>query len=152
MKQIKCLGDSVILEKKEYYALLYQIERLSRDNPIVAHCIRVNKNLTVEIRYKRIPMPLSPWFRAGRNTVLTSFGIITKLVNYMKNKAVEHQEIFTELEDLKYQWQPSYSSALIRFPLQLKYTSIHEYELLRKEFPLPSVSFLKTFASLYIIP
>ena len=147
IKQIKCLGDGFILEKKKDYALIYQIERPSRDIPIVTHCIRVNKNLTVEIRYKGIPMPLPPWFRAGRNTVLISFSIITNLVNYMKNRAVEHQEIFTELEDLKYQRQPSYSSNLIRFSLQLRYTSIQAYELLRKEFSLPSVSFLKTFTS-----
>lgn len=146
-KRVKSLGDGFILEKKEDYVLIYQVERLSRDIPIVTHCIRVNGKLNIEIRYKGIPMPLPSWYWTGRNAVLTSFSIITNLINYMKNKADDHQGIFAELEDLKYQKQPSYSSKLVQFSLQMRYTSIQAYELLRKEFPLPSVSYLKTFTS-----
>ena len=146
-EKIKSLGENFILEKKEEHSLVYQIERLPQDVPIVTHCIRVDKNLHVKICYKGVPMPLPPWFWKGRNSVLNSFSTFTNLIAHMRNKSEEHQGILAELETLKYQKQPCYSSKMVRYSLQLRYTSIQSYQLLRKEFSLPSVSYLKTFTS-----
>ena len=38
--------------------------------------------------------------------------------------------------------RPPYSSAMIRFALHLRYTSLQSYKLLLEKFPLPSISTL----------
>ena len=119
------------------------MEKLPRDIPI-CDTLYSRKKKTVELRYKGVPMPLPPWFWTGWNAALTSFRVITNLISYVKNnKSDEYQRIFSELEDFKYQRQTSYFSNLIRFPIQVGYTSIQAYEILHQEFPLPSCVILE---------
>ena len=65
----------------------------------------------------------------------------------MKQVIEEKDENLEEVNNLRYSTVTEYSPRLIRYALQLRYTSLQRYKLLLEELPLPSVSFLKKLTS-----
>ena len=92
------------LEKKDECALLFQIERLSRDILIVIHCIRIDRKLRVDIYYKEIQMQLLALILNRKKCRCNQFQHGYEFNYSIKSKANKHQEVFAE-----YQRQPYYS-------------------------------------------
>lgn len=140
---VKYLGNGFILEKHDTFVIIYKLERNPSMVPEVTHCIKIDEELRVKLFYKSIPVPLPIWFRKGRNTKLTSKGMLQNFISYMNQEAESHMGVLEELNNLKFYKNPIYSANLIRFALKLRYTSLPAYKLLCKEFTLPSVSHLR---------
>ena len=107
----------------------------------------IEQSLCVNLFYKGTSMPLPVLFRKGRNTHLTSWSMMPNLIVYMKQKTEEDKSLLDELESLKFKKRPHYSSHIVRYALELRYTSLQAYKILLREFKLPSVSFLRSLAS-----
>ena len=73
--------------------------------------------------------------------------MLQNLVNYMKLEAEEHASMHSELHSLKYRKHRTYSARVIRYALQLRYTSLQTYNLLLEELSLPSVSYLRSLTN-----
>lgn len=140
--------EGISFDQKENFLLMYKLEfDENTEVPQVTYCIRVEKALRVKLFYKNVPMPLPTWFRQNRNTVLTSCSMLQNLINHMKQTAEENFSIFSELQQLRYTKCPNYSSNVVRYALYLRYTSLQAYKLLLEEFPLPSVSYLRSLTN-----
>lgn len=144
---VSSLGEEFSLLKKEGYVVIYKLETSSSIVPEITYSIRVSEDMRVELFYKNAPIPLPTWFWKGRNTHLTSKAMIVNFVSYMKEKSEEHHSILEEMNRLKFQNSPCYSYNLILYALELRYTSVQAYKLLRQEMSLPSLSFLRNLTS-----
>ena len=111
----------------------------------MTHCIDVSADLRVKLYLKNVPVPLPEWFRQGRNTFLTSKSMIVNFVSYLNERSDEQNKILDEVNRLKHHKQPTYSYDMILFALELRYTSVQAYKVIRKEMKLPSLSFLRNF-------
>jgi hypothetical protein len=101
----------------------------------------------LKLFYKGVPIPLPPWFVTGRNARLTSWSMIPNFVSYMKETTKETKSVLCELNYNKFKKRPSYSAEMIRYALELRYTSLQAYKILLRELSLPSVSYLRKLAS-----
>ena len=146
-KYVSSLGENFSLIKREDHAVIYKIETSSSNVPEVTYSIKISVDLRVQLFFKNAPIPLPPWFWKGRNTHLTSKTMLVNFMSYMKEKSDNHQDILEEINRLKFQKTPCYSYNLILYALELRYTSVQAYKLLSKEMNLPSLSFLRNFAS-----
>ena len=63
----------------EDHAVFYKTEINDESIPKVTECIRINKDLHVQLFFIGIPLPLPPWFREGNNCKLKS---LTQLENF----------------------------------------------------------------------
>lgn len=146
-KKVNDLGQEFVMKRNDDNLAIYKLETNEVRIPEVTHCIRVDKDLHVKLFYKSVPLPLPLWFRQGRNTHLTSYSMLENFITYMKQEAEDHQGILTELTNLKYYKHPIYSARLIRYALELRYTSLQAYKILLEELPLPSVSYLRSLTA-----
>lgn len=144
---VKSIGEEYSFMKKEGYVVIYKLETSSSVVPEITYSIRVSEGLCVQLFYKNAPVPLPTWFWKGRNARLTSKAMILNLISYLKQKSEEHHSILEEINRLKFQKSPCYSYNLILYALELRYTSVQAYKLLREEIRLPSLSFLRNLTS-----
>ena len=116
--------------------------------PVIFESIKVDQSLHVQLQFNGHPVPLPTWFTKGRNATLTRF---SQLNNFPSAIRVVFEEtecsrsLLNEMLDISnYQakGRPLYSSAMIRFTLHLRYTSLQSYKLLLEKGPLPSISTL----------
>ena len=111
--------------------------------------ITVDADLHVKLHYKGNPMPLPEWFR-NISCKLTSASMLTNFVTHIQNLVESMpRDILSQLNKLRYfqpQGRPSYSNEMLRYALMQRYTSRQAYHLLLEEFPLPSLSYLKTLS------
>ena len=114
--------------------------------PKVLGCIRVDKELHVQLQFSGNPLPLPYWFVRGTNAKLSRFGMLINLAPYIRNFSEQNPySLIEELENrrnYKPKGQPPFSSEMIRYALLLRYTSLQLYKLLLEKFPLPSTSLL----------
>ena len=117
--------------------------------PVITYCIKILKNLSVELFYKNARMHQPGWFRDGKqgNGRLTSYSMIENFINYMKNKLEEDSSILDELLSQRYQTRPTYSNQVVRFAIHLRYTSLEAYNLLLEHLKLPSVFYIRSITS-----
>ena len=127
------------------HLIIYKLETNISNVPVVTHCIDVSADLRVKLYLKNVPVPLPEWFRQGRNTFLTSKSMIVNFVSYLNERSDEQNKILDEVNRLKHHKQPTYSYDMILFALELRYTSVQAYKVIRKEMKLPSLSFLRNF-------
>ena len=73
--------------------------------------------------------------------------MVPNLNVYMKQKAEEDKSLLYEWESLKFKKRPHYSSHIVRYGRELRYTSLQAYKLLLIEFNLPSESFVRSLPS-----
>ena len=66
-------------QKVQKNNVYYKIEKTDAAIPIVTESIRIDTSLHVQLYFKRCALPLSPWFREGRNCKLIS---LTQLENF----------------------------------------------------------------------
>ena len=66
---------------------------------------------------------------------------------YLPLQTENFDSIFEELLKYKFKKKPVYSASVDRFALLLRYTSIHSYSILQKDFSLPSIPLLKRICS-----
>ena len=123
--------------------MFYKLELNELSVPVVKECIRVDDELHVKLFYKGSPVPLPEWFRKGRDCKLTRKSVLQNLPNYVRIEGEQTSSIFEELKQIQFQKKPRFSSNVIRYALLLRYTSLQSYRLIAKDFPLPSLSFLK---------
>ena len=116
--------------------------------PVTFESIKVDQSLHVQLQFNGHPVPLPAWFTKGRNATLTRFSQLNNFPNAIRVVSEETEcsrSLLNEMLDISnYQakGRPPYSSAMIRFALHLRYTSLHSYKLLLEKFPLPSISTL----------
>ena len=114
---------------------------------MIYESIKLDQSLHVQLQFNGHPVPLLAWFTKGRNATLTRFSQLNNFPNAIRVVSEETEcsrSLLNEMLDISnYQakGRPPYSSAMIRFALHLRYTSLQSYKLLEK-FPLPSISSL----------
>ena len=114
---------------------------------MIFESIKVDQSLHVQLQFNGHPVPLPAWFTTGRNATFTRFSQLNNFPNAIRIVSEETEclrSLLNERLDISnYQakGRPPYSSAMIRFALHLRYTSLQSYKLLEK-FPLPSISTL----------
>ena len=115
---------------------------------MIFESIKVDQSLHVQLQFNGHPVPLPAWFTKGRNATLTRFSQLNNFPNAIRVVSEETEcsrSLLNEMLDISnYQakGRPPYSSAMIRFALHLRYTSLQSYKLLLEEFPMPSISTL----------
>ena len=115
---------------------------------MIFESIKVDQSLHVQLQFNGHPVPLPAWFTKGRNATLTRFSQLNNFPNTIRVVSEETEcsrSLLNEMLDISnYQAKrrPLYSSAMIRFALHLRYTSLQSYKLLLEKFPLPSISTL----------
>ena len=113
---------------------------------MVLECIRVNKELHVQLQFSGNPLPLPYWCVRGTNAKLSRFGMLINLAPCIRNLSEQNPySLIEELEsrrNCKPGGHPPFSSEMIRYALLLRYTSLQSYKLLLEKFPLPSISLL----------
>ena len=139
---VKQLWENFKIKSLPYCAIIYCLEMNSEFTPQVTYCIKVDQSLCLKLFYKGVPIPLPPWFSVGRNSRLTSWSMMPNFVSYMKKRSEETKFILCELISNEFKKRPSFSAEMIRYSLELRYTSLPTYILLR-ELCLPSVSYLR---------
>ena len=116
--------------------------------PVIFESIKVDQSLHVQLQFNGHPVPLPAWFTKGRNATLTRFSQLNNFPNAIRVVSEETEcsrSLLNEMLDISnYQakGRPPYSSAMIRFALHLRYTSLQSYKVLLEKFPLPSISTL----------
>ena len=115
--------------------------------PKVTETIVVDENLHVKLFSSGVPIPLPSWFTRGSDCRLTKKSILANFPPYIKTfseRTIDYN-ILDELQKIKFKKpedRPKFTSEILQFSLLLRYTSLSAYELLLKEFPLPSISLL----------
>ena len=115
--------------------------------PEVTDCIRIDSDLHVKLFYKGSPIPLPEWFRKGSKCLLATKDILQNFPAYIRQEQEQLGDVLEELRELRFKKRPIYSANLIRYAMQLRYTSLPAYKLLVKEFKLPSISLLRKLAA-----
>ena len=111
--------------------------------PVIFESIKFDQSLHVQLQFNGHPVPLPAWFTKGRNATLTRFSELNNFPNAIRVVSEETEcsrSLLNEMLDISnYQakGRPPYSSAMIRFALHLRYTSLQSYKLLLEKFPLP---------------
>ena len=134
-------------KRLENNVLFYNIEFDEETKfPTILESIKVDEELYVQLQYYGLPLPLPLWFTQGHNAKLTKLSMLENLPSYIRNVAEEnHSSILNELKQRQFykpQGRPPYSAEMIRYALQLRYTSLRAYKLLLEKFPMPSISLL----------
>ena len=76
--------------------------------------------------------------------------MLNSLINHMKQIVEDRGDsVFSDLEALRLQKFRTYPARVIRYALQLRYTSLQAYKLLLDHLPLPSVSYLRKLTKGY---
>ena len=125
------------------HLVIYELKTSELSVPEVHACVRVDNDLHVKLFYKGSPIPLPEWFRKGRNCRFERRSMLQNLLNYVKLEGEQTSHIFDELQQLRFQKKPRFSRNIIRYALLLRYTSLQAYNVIAKEFPFPSLSFLR---------
>ena len=100
----------------------------------VAACIRVDDKLHVKLFLRGSRLPRPQWFRYGHNCKLTSKNMHENFPSCLESQT-ENFLIFDELRKRQFKKNQVYSSEIIQYALQLRYTSLQSYKLLLDKFP-----------------
>ena len=133
-------AERIVFHKLEFDATL--------GFPWVLCIILIDKDLHVKLECNcGSPIPLSSWITQSKYARLTHFSMLENLLNYISNISSCHTSSF--LEEMKQQkyYDPrsrkSYSAAMFRFALPLRYISLQAHEVISEMFPLHSLSLLR---------
>ena len=142
---LKSLGEGFTsLNRNGHLLILKQETKLSKI-PEVKHCIDFSTDLRVKLYFKKVPVGLPEWFRQERNTFPTRKTMIVILISSLSVRSEEPNEILDLFNCFQHYEQPVCSYDMILFALELRYTSVQAYEVIRKEMRLASLSFLTKF-------
>ena len=103
---------------------------------MIFESIKVDQSLHVQLQFNGHPVLLPAWFTKGRNATLTRFSQLNNFPNAIRVVSEETEcsrSLLNEMLDISnYQAKvrPPYSSAMIRFALHLRYSSLQSYKLL----------------------
>ena len=104
------LGEGFIFKRFEDHALLF-ILQYSIVCPKVTSCIRIDMNLRIQLFYKDSPVPLPKWFYKERVSKLTSFSMLTRLMNHIKSVSENQSNILEEWKKIEFtKSKPVYSA------------------------------------------
>lgn len=127
-----------------YYNLSFHIET---GFPSILECIKVTKDLHVQLQYKGRPVPLPDWFVNGTRAKLRRYEELHELSTSIRSNAESYNEsLLEEMFErvyLKPKGRPPYTAAIMRFALLLRHTSLQAYRMLLTKFPFPSISLLQ---------
>ena len=134
--------------RREESVIYYKMELVEQSNaPKIVASILIDTDMHVKLFKDSAPVPLPGWFRHGTNCTLKSKGSLQNFPTYIKNYEYPFpDDLLKELHQIRYykpKGRPKYSTALLRFALQLRYTSAAAYRKLLEHFPLPSMDLLK---------
>jgi hypothetical protein len=154
--KIKCFEDlnasfspqGYCFQKIDDDRIMYNKISFYKDAPHM-RSIAIDRNLHVKLYNQGNPIPFPEWFRKS-SCKLTSVSMLENFACYIEN-VVEamSRNVLSELNKLRYyqpQGRPCYSNEILKFALIQRYTSRQAYSLLLEEFPLPSLSYLKTLS------
>ena len=116
----------------------------------VKECIHITSDLHVKLSFQSCPIPLPDYIAKSVNSKITSLDMLTNLPNYCRNftHTFDSEPIKELLHLCNYHPKScKYSSHVIRFALQLRYTSHAAYRLLHHHIPLPSERLLRNLKS-----
>ena len=142
-----CPAAYTFVRRKEC-VIYYKMEIIEPSNaPKIVASIVIDSNMHVKLFKDSAPVPLPEWFRHGTNCTLKNKGSLENFPAYIRNYEYPFpDDLLKELHQIRYykpKGRPKYSSALLRFALQLRYTSASAYRKLLEHFPLPSMDLLK---------
>ena len=92
------------LKKTEKYILIFRIFFDEETQfPSLRECIRIDRNLHIQLQFNGNPIPLPQWFINGHNAKLTRFSMLENFPQYMQNVVNEHPNlILKELQKNQY--------------------------------------------------
>ena len=139
----KMIPSGFVLTRYAEHLVIYEMKTSELSVPEVHSCLRVDSDLHVKLFYKGSPIPLPEWFRKGRDCRFTRRSMLQNLISYVKLEGEQTSHIFDELLQLRFQKKPRFSRNIIRYAILLRYTSLQAYNVVAKDFPFPSLSFLR---------
>ena len=139
---LQYLDEGYLCSTCEDHIVFYKMEKTTASILVVTESIRIDAKLHVQLYFKGCPLP--PWFREGRNCKLTSLTQLENFPSFIRaTSELISDSISEELQHGRFMKKGHYSTALIRYALMLRYTSLQSYKLLLNEFHLPSISYLR---------
>lgn len=136
-----------LFNKSNDYVTFYKLAYNDMAVLEITECIKVDKELHVQLFLKSCPVPLPQWFRQSRDCRLSRRSMLENFPAYLQSYAEERISIFQELREYTHKKRPVYSANVIRYALLLRYTSVQSYRMLLDEFPFPSLSLLSKISS-----
>ena len=146
-KKVADLGENFKIDRQSDCVIVYCLDRDSNLIPRVTFCIKIEKSMCIKLFYLGVPIPLPHWFLNGRSAHLTSWSMMPNFISHMKERSDEAKSLMLELNSNQFKKRPLHSNQMIRYALELRYTSLQAYKILLKELNLPSVSYLNTLTS-----
>ena len=130
---LQYLDDAYLCSTCEDHIVFYKMEKSTASISVVTESIRIDAKLNVQLYFKGCPLPLPPWFREGRNCKLNTLTQLENFPSYIRatSELISHL-ISEELQHRRFMKKGHYSTALIRYALMLRYTSLQSYKLLLK--------------------
>ena len=115
------LHEGYLCSTCEDHIVFYKMEKTTALIPVVTESIRIDAKLHVQLYCKGCPLPLSLWFREGRNCKLTSLTQLENFPSYNRatSELISHS-ISEELQHRRFIKKGHYSTALIRYALMLR--------------------------------
>ena len=118
---MECFPSGFEFKKHEHYILIYRIFfDIETHFPSINECIRIDRNLHVQLQCNGNPISLPQWFIHGNNAKLTKFSVLENFPTYIKNVVEEDPySILNELQKRHYKpkGRPPFSADLIRYAL-----------------------------------
>ena len=119
---------------------------------VVKECIYIDQNFNLQLSYEGIPLQVPTYIRQSPFCQVRSLDMLTNLPNYCRNfnpddYAINVIKDLIKLTHYSPKGIPKYSSSALRFALLLRYTSNYGYNFLKKHFPVPSETVLKSLKS-----
>ena len=91
LEEVKCCPSGFHFKKTDEYVFIYRIHFDAETHfPTIKECIRVDKNLHVQLQCDGNPIPLPKWFVKGHNSKLTKYSMLENFPQYIINTIEEH--------------------------------------------------------------
>ena len=99
VKDSKCLNESFSISgytfrKNEDHVLFYKLEENEMSIPEVIDCIRIDSELHVQPFFKGVSIPLSQWFRHGRDCRFSCKNMLKNFPAFLQSRKELYSSVF----------------------------------------------------------
>ena len=99
VKDSKCLNESFspsgyTFRKNDDHVLFYKLEENEMSIPEVIDCIRIDSELHDQSFFKGAPIPLSQWFRHGRECRFSRKNILKSFPAFLQSRKELYSSVF----------------------------------------------------------
>ena len=100
VKDSKCLNEGFspsgyTFRKNDDHVLFYKLEENKISIPEVTDCIRIDSELHVQPFFKRVPIPLSQWFRHGRDCRFSRKNMLKNFPDFLQSRKELYSSVIT---------------------------------------------------------